>query len=307
MTSEESPISDNALTAERELGRTRLVSGLQGRTLERSAPELRSYLKPGMSVLDIGCGPGTLTMEVANIVAPGLVVGADLVENRLNKAVHDARKANIENVSFKVGDAQTIDSPDNTFDLVFSNTVMHFFIDPVGALSEQKRVAKNGGWVIASGIRDWGFSPRYPECPNVDAVWDAHVQHNEAKRQRHMAGQKVGLPEDWALPEFRYIDLQTGRKCSRWFTEAGLTDLRMELKVERWLHRDVEAMEPHGMDIVPQPGDIDNMWLDSQAEIIDAGLLDEGMLERARQELLEWYENPHAFYYTALLMVAGRA
>jgi len=307
MTSNGGNTSGNDLTAIRELGRERLVGGLQERTLEKSAAELLPYLRTDMSVLDVGCGPGTLTMEVADIVAPGHVVGTDLVAHRLETAARDAEEANIENVSFTVSDAHTLDFPDNSFDVVFSNTVFHFFIDPVEALKEQRRVAKDGGWVLASGVRDWGFSPRYPECPNVDAVWEAYVRHNEDIRERHMTGQKVGLPEDWALPEFRYIDLHAGRRCSEWFTEAGLTDLTMELKIERWLHRDIDKMEPHGLDIVPQIGDIDNMWLDSQAQIIDAGPLDEGMLNRARQELVEWYENPHAFYYYALLFVAGRA
>ena len=297
----------NNLTPQRESGRVRLVSGLQERTLEKSAPELLPYLQPGMSVLDVGCGPSTLTMEVARAVAPGKVVGTDLVEHRLNTAARDAAEANIENVGFTIGDAHTLEFPDNSFDLVFSNTVFHFFIDPVAALKEQKRVVKDGGWVIASGVRDWGFSPRYPECPSVDAVWDAYVRYYSAIREHHMSGRKVGLPEEWALPEFRYIDLETGRRCSEWFTEAGLTDLTMEMKIERWLHRDSDKMEPHGLDIVPQIGDIDNMWLDTQDEMINAGLLDEEMLDRARQELREWYANPHAFYYYALLFVAGRA
>ena len=93
MTTDYDSTSGNALTSERELGRTRLVSNLQERTLGKSAPELLPYLKPGMSVLDVGCGPGTLTMEVANIVAPGQVVGTDLVENRLSSAARDADEA----------------------------------------------------------------------------------------------------------------------------------------------------------------------------------------------------------------------
>jgi hypothetical protein len=77
------------------------------------------------------------------------------------------------------------------------------------------------------------------------------VRYFEAIRARHMEGQKGGSPDDWALPEFRYIDLDAGRKCARWFTEAGLTDITPELKVENWVHRGVEKMEPRGMDIVP--------------------------------------------------------
>jgi ubiquinone/menaquinone biosynthesis C-methylase UbiE len=307
MTNNDGSTSGSVLTAEQELGRARLVGGLQERTIERSVPELLPYLKPGMNVLDVGCGPGTLTMEVAKIVAPGRVVGTDLVEHRVGQAIQQAKDSNIDNVTFQVGDAHTLDFPDNSFDLVFSNTVFHFFIDPAQTLKEQKRVAKKDALVIAAGIRDWGFAPRYPECPNTEAIWDAYIQYFESVRERHMAGNKVGLPENWALPEFRYIDLQTGRKCSESFTEAGLSDLTMQLKVERWLHPDIDRMEPHGMDIVPQVGDIDNMWLDLQQDVLDSGLLNEEMLNKARLELAEWYNNPHAFFYYALLFVAGKA
>ncbi len=86
------------------------------------------------------------------------------------------------NITFQVGDSHHLEFPDNTFDVVYSHAVTHFFLDPVAALKEQKRVAKKGGWVIASGVRD--IASRYPACPNWDKVWGAWVLFHESLLKR---------------------------------------------------------------------------------------------------------------------------
>jgi ubiquinone/menaquinone biosynthesis C-methylase UbiE len=309
MTANDTSSSGN-LSAERKRSRAALVGAFQTRTIEESAPELLPYIGPGMSVLDIGCGPGSITMGVANVVTPGEVIGTDPSGYSIDEASRNARDAGIENVKFEVdttGWGNRIDFPDNTFDVVYCNTVMHFFIDPIHVLKEMKRITKNGGWVITSGVRDWGFSPRYPECPHVDAVWNAYVKYNDSLREHYNAGGDVAVPQDRATPELSYIDLQTGRKCSEWFTEAGFTDLTMELKVQNWRGLGTEPLEPIMLDIVPKPGDAESQWLDAQQDIIDAGLLTDNMIKLAQQELAAWYANPHAFYYYAVLLVASRA
>ena len=60
----------------------------------------------------------------------------------------------------KFCDAHSLNFADDKYDLVFSNTVLHFLFDPVKALEEQKRVCKKGGFVIAADVRDWDLSPR---------------------------------------------------------------------------------------------------------------------------------------------------
>jgi hypothetical protein len=108
------------------------------------------------------------------------------------------------------------------------------------------------------------------------------------------------------VPELEYIDLHAGRKCSEWFTAAGLTDLHMDVKPYKWHHSTVNEQEPSRLDLVPFPGDTSNMWWETLQDMLAAGLLDDATVDRARQETKAWYNNPNRFYYWALLFVAGK-
>ena len=117
------------------------------RTLERDIPELKAYLWPGAQVLDIGCGSGTITLDVAAAVCPGEAIGVDPDDGQVKVAREWlTQHPGAGNVSFQVADSHALDFPDNKFDLVYSHTVVHFLLDPVAALKEQKRVTKPGGW-----------------------------------------------------------------------------------------------------------------------------------------------------------------
>ena len=147
---------------------------LTERTLESEIPQLESFLKSGMKVLDVGCGPGTITLGVAEAVNPGTVVGIDPRSDFVDMGrKRGALSKHPGNISFQVGDSHRLDFPDETFDVVYSNTVIHFFLDPVLALKEQKRVTKKGGWVIASGVRDWGGVTVNLPSPNWEKVLEA--------------------------------------------------------------------------------------------------------------------------------------
>ena len=121
------------------------------RNLNRDIPELMDFLHRGAKVLDIACGNGSITMDVADAVVPGEVAGVARTSKDLETAweLHDERSY-VDNVTFKVSDAHELDFPDSTFDIVYSHTVVHFLLDPVASLKEQLRVTKKGGWVIAS-------------------------------------------------------------------------------------------------------------------------------------------------------------
>ena len=109
------------------------------------------------------------------------------------------------------------------------------------------------------------------------------------------------------MPELGYVDLHAGRKCSEWFTEAGLTDLSMQIKAQRMQYPGPDDMGSIFVDMVPEPDDTDNGWLEPLRDTFAAGLLDEDTFDRARQELAAWYADPRAFYYYGLLFVAGKA
>ena len=284
------------------------------RTLVDDVPELKEYLKQGVKVLDVGCGSGTITLGVATAVKPGEVVGVDPSEDRINTARDWAAQATCAgNISFMIGDSHQLDFPDNTFDVVYSHTVTHFFIDPTKALNEQKRVTKKGGWVIASGIRD--ISQRYPACPNWEKVWGAWILfHDSLLKKYQSSGDDPAkhLRQHYELnPNFAYYyDLHAGRKCPEWFSEVGFTDLRISTKVRTLQYQGSDEMKPCVIDILA----LDDLKDESQKHVvwqhermIAEGFLDRETISRAMEEARAWYKNPRAFNYWLLVFAAGRA
>ena len=83
------------------------------RTVENSAGYLLDAFTPGARVLDVGCGPGTITIDIASRVAPGEVVGIDREPEVLASAREAARDAGVDNVTFDVGDVYALAFPDD--------------------------------------------------------------------------------------------------------------------------------------------------------------------------------------------------
>jgi ubiquinone/menaquinone biosynthesis C-methylase UbiE len=117
------------------------------RTVENSAGYLLQALAAGLDVLDVGCGPGTITTGLAGRVLPGTVVGID----RSAEVVDQARTLaeQLSNVRFEVGDVYALGYPDDSFDVVHAHQVLQHLSDPVAALREMGRVCKPGGLVAA--------------------------------------------------------------------------------------------------------------------------------------------------------------
>src|SRR6516165_1220290 len=134
-----------------------VLRGHQRRTAEDSAAYLLPYLTPGSSVLDIGCGPGTITADLAARVAPGSVTAVDLFDGVLNVARAEAQRRNLSNVSFATADVHKLDFPDGAFDVVHAHQVLQHVADPVQALREMRRVCQRGGIVAARDTDYAGF------------------------------------------------------------------------------------------------------------------------------------------------------
>src|SRR5450756_116194 len=86
------------------------------RTVENSAGYLLPHLRAGQRLLDLGCGPGTITLGLARRVAPGEVVGVDRADQPLVGARAAAAEQGVANATFTTGDAYRLDYPDASFD-----------------------------------------------------------------------------------------------------------------------------------------------------------------------------------------------
>ncbi|WP_369274413.1 methyltransferase domain-containing protein [Streptomyces sp. R11] len=172
------------------------------RTAANSAAYLLGSLKPHMSVLDVGCGPGTITADLAALVPDGHVTGVDRAPEILEQARATATGRGLANVGFTVADVHALDFPDDTFCVVHAHQVLQHVGDPVGALREMKRVTRPGGF-IAVRDSDYAAMAWYPASRGMDAWLDLY---------RRVARANGGEPD-------------AGRRLRSWALRAGLTDI----------------------------------------------------------------------------------
>jgi ubiquinone/menaquinone biosynthesis C-methylase UbiE len=137
------------------------------RTAENSAGYLLDRLRPGVDVLDVGCGPGTITADFATRVAPGRVIAIDNAPEILDVARDTARERGVENATFAVGDVYQLDLPDGSFDVVHAHQLLQHLTDPVSALREMRRVCKPGG-VVAARDSDYAAMTWHPPSAALD-------------------------------------------------------------------------------------------------------------------------------------------
>jgi SAM-dependent methyltransferase len=118
------------------------------RFISRPSAALRPllpHLRPDMRLLDVGCGPGTISVGLADVVAPGEFHRIDIVESQVEFAAATARDAGRSNAYFHVGDALALPFADDRFDAVHSCAVLTHVPDTVAVLAEMKRILRKGG------------------------------------------------------------------------------------------------------------------------------------------------------------------
>jgi 2-polyprenyl-3-methyl-5-hydroxy-6-metoxy-1,4-benzoquinol methylase len=155
----------------------------QWRTAANSAAYLLPHLRSGMRLLDVGCGPGTITLDLAEAVAPGSVVGVDVVPEPLEAARANAAARGDDRTVFRVGDVYALDEPDGAFDVVHAHQVLQHLSDPVAALRELRRVCRPGG-LVAARDADYAAMTWYPADPRLDAwldLYEAVARGNDAE------------------------------------------------------------------------------------------------------------------------------
>jgi len=150
------------------------------RTAENSAGYLLPHLRVGQSLLDIGCGPGTITTDLAMMVAPGQVVGLDASPEVVAQAEAHAAGLGLASLRFEVGDLFALGYDDASFDVVHAHQVLQHLVDPVAALVELRRVLRPGG-LLAARDGDFGgfrWAPADPRLERWMALYLAITEHN---------------------------------------------------------------------------------------------------------------------------------
>ena len=125
---------------------------LRRRSAANNAAHLLPKLRPGMRLLDVGCGPGTISMGLASAVAPGEFVGIDIEASQIEMANAAASAGGHSNAVFQVGDALNLPYEDNSFDVVHSHAVLMHIPDASGAAAEMFRVLKPGGLISCRDV-----------------------------------------------------------------------------------------------------------------------------------------------------------
>ncbi|MHA7240251.1 methyltransferase domain-containing protein [Arthrobacter sp. TMS1-12-1] len=141
------------------------------RTVASSAAYLEPLLESGMDLLDIGCGPGSITAGFADLVAPGSVLGLDRSADVVAQA--SDTYADVANVEFREGNVYDLDVPDESFDVVHAHQLLQHLADPVAALREMRRAVRPGG-IVAAREADFGAMTWYPAVAELDAWRDLY-------------------------------------------------------------------------------------------------------------------------------------
>jgi len=178
------------------------------RTADEAAAFLLPELEPGMTLLDVGCGPGSITRGLAERVAPGQVVGVDLSRETLAAARRDAAERGLDNLQYQEGSVYSLPFPDGRFDVAYAHQVLQHLRDRGAALREMLRVVRPGGLVAVRDV-DWATAVYWPRDPWIDRFIEVH---QEAWRRNG------GEP-------------QMGRQLRALFNAAGVTDLRITAAV----------------------------------------------------------------------------
>ena len=180
------------------------------RTVANSAAYVVPDLRPGVSVLDVGCGVGSITADIAARVAPGPVVGIDPAPEAAA-----ATRERSDRVRVAIGSGYRLPFADRSFDIVHAHQVLQHLSDPVAALVEMRRVCRPGG-VVAVRDADYAAMTWWPEADGLDAwlsVYRAVARSNDAE------------------PD-------AGRRLRAWCRAAGYTDLDCSASV--WTFADSE-------------------------------------------------------------------
>ena len=237
---------------------------LERRSASTHAFYLLPHLRPGMKLLDFGCGPGNISVGLADRIAPGEFHGIDMEESQVELARASAKAGSHDNMIFHVGNVYELPFEDNTFDVAHCHAVLMHIPDTEAALAEVKRVLKPGG-IIASReviVASCFLEPQPAEIKDAWGVFEGLLRGNGGH------------------PQF-------GKELKAAFLEGGFNDVRVSMSFESFSSQD---------DVSFLHGFISDWFFSPQVigALIHFGLATEEDIETWRRLLDEWRELPAA-------------
>lgn len=196
------------------------------RTAEREAAFFLPLLEPGMKLLDAGCGPGTITVGLAERVAPGTVTGFDIGESEVERATKLADERGISNAHFQIADSKDLPFEDNSFDAVFSSAMLEHVPEREKALDEMIRVLKPGGVL---GIRGGNVpsslvGPTNPALQRLmeiyGAVWKSRGGEQDFGMRQMPLLVERGMMDVWQTASFETRDPRDADFAERIVTDG---------------------------------------------------------------------------------------
>ena len=148
------------------------IKKLELQALETAEERIPLYLKIGVKeaglILDVGCGSGMVTRDIAHLTK-GKIIAIDGSEEMIKVAKKILKM--YKNVEMRIGEAENLPFEDNKFDIVTCNLLLMWAQNPQKVVNEMARVTKPGGTVLASIEPDYGGKLHYPENPKVDPIF----------------------------------------------------------------------------------------------------------------------------------------
>lgn len=168
------------------------------RTAENSAAYLLPRLRASDRLLDVGVGPGTITVDFARRLPDGWVTGIDSAEPAVAATQSLAAAHGVTNVTIETGNAYALRFADTSFDVAHAHQVLQHLSDPVAALVEMRRVVRPGG-LVAVRDADYAAMTWFPADPRLDRWLSLY----------HLLARTTGGEPD------------AGRRLRHWALQAG--------------------------------------------------------------------------------------
>ncbi len=246
---------------------------MANRTIDSHAAFFKPYLRSPMKLLDCGCGPGTITLGLANAIAPGTVTGIDLGSSQISIARENALEQGITNAEFLEGNIYNLPFSDNSFDAAFSHALLEHLQEPTQALQELFRVLKPDG-ILGVRTPDWGGFLIAPSSPELDQA----ISYYKLLQQRNGGNPYVG------------------RQLRGLLREAGFTNIKVSASYECYENlssiAEYLALRIESSQSIDQS--VEKGWTDSQS------------LRAMSKALREWSQHPDGIFAQAWCEAVGQ-